>query len=208
MAGGAGPAASPWALQAPTSSRSSGAGLTRPLLGPRLDPRDRPMVTGIVVDGAAGTAITADVSARKVHEELDALQVLGVDRSRTSSWWGFSIAGPFDMHALVFGIVGGIIAELAVPAPLPWRGLGRRRRSRAWKLPARAEAYGPSTALRHPLQTSAARSSHRRTIALRTLAGSASFGLTPLRSATATSEQTRCTTVRALCQRCVGSLAA
>jgi len=38
-----------------------------------------PSVTGVVVVGVAGTAITADLGARKVREELDALQVLGVD---------------------------------------------------------------------------------------------------------------------------------
>src|SRR5882724_5567313 len=38
-----------------------------------------PLITSIVVAGVAGTAITADLGARKVREELDALQVLGVD---------------------------------------------------------------------------------------------------------------------------------
>src|SRR5215213_1116997 len=38
-----------------------------------------PLVTAVVVAGIAGTAITADLGARKIREELDALQVLGVD---------------------------------------------------------------------------------------------------------------------------------
>src|ERR1039457_165938 len=38
-----------------------------------------PLITSIVIAGVAGTAITADLGARKVREELDALQVLGVD---------------------------------------------------------------------------------------------------------------------------------
>ena len=38
-----------------------------------------PVVTAVVVAGVAGTAITADLGARKIREELDALQVLGVD---------------------------------------------------------------------------------------------------------------------------------
>ena len=38
-----------------------------------------PLVTAVVVAGVAGTAITADLGARKIREELDALQVLGVD---------------------------------------------------------------------------------------------------------------------------------
>src|SRR3954463_3369316 len=38
-----------------------------------------PSVTAIILAGVAGTAITADLGARKIREELDALQVLGVD---------------------------------------------------------------------------------------------------------------------------------
>src|SRR5262245_28499007 len=38
-----------------------------------------PFVTAIVVAGVAGTAITADLGARKIREEPDALQVLGAD---------------------------------------------------------------------------------------------------------------------------------
>src|SRR5258705_13080916 len=38
-----------------------------------------PFVTAVVAAGVAGTAITEDLGARKIREELDALQVLGVD---------------------------------------------------------------------------------------------------------------------------------
>ena len=38
-----------------------------------------PLITSTVLAGVAGTAITADLGARKIREELDALQVLGVD---------------------------------------------------------------------------------------------------------------------------------
>lgn len=38
-----------------------------------------PFVTGMVVAGVAGTAICADLGARRVREELDALAVMGVD---------------------------------------------------------------------------------------------------------------------------------
>ena len=37
-----------------------------------------PWVCSMIVAGVAGTAITADLGARKIREELDALQVLGV----------------------------------------------------------------------------------------------------------------------------------
>ena len=38
-----------------------------------------PFVTAIVLAGVAGTAITADLGARKIREELDAMMVLGID---------------------------------------------------------------------------------------------------------------------------------
>jgi phospholipid/cholesterol/gamma-HCH transport system permease protein len=39
-------------------------------------------ITGMVFAGVAGSAITADLGARKIREELDALAVLGVDKVR------------------------------------------------------------------------------------------------------------------------------
>lgn len=38
-----------------------------------------PIVTALVVAGAGGSAICADLGARKIREELDAMQVLGID---------------------------------------------------------------------------------------------------------------------------------
>ncbi len=75
-----------------------------------------PLITSIVVAGVAGTAITADLGARKVREELDALQVLGVDPVKNLVVPRFLalmiVTGLFDIYALLFGIFGGIIAEL------------------------------------------------------------------------------------------------
>src|SRR6266851_1776965 len=75
-----------------------------------------PSVTAIVVAGVAGTAITADLGARKVREELDALQVLGVDPVKNLVVPRFLalmvVTGLFDIYALLFGIFGGLLAEL------------------------------------------------------------------------------------------------
>ncbi|MFI0352231.1 MlaE family ABC transporter permease [Actinomadura sp. 9N407] len=38
-----------------------------------------PMITALVVAGAAGSAICADLGARTIREEIDALEVLGID---------------------------------------------------------------------------------------------------------------------------------
>jgi phospholipid/cholesterol/gamma-HCH transport system permease protein len=81
-----------------------------------------PFVTAVVVAGVAGTAITADLGARKIREELDALQVLGVDPIKNLVVPRFLslmlITGLLDIYALIFGIIGGILAELLYGAPL------------------------------------------------------------------------------------------
>ena len=81
-----------------------------------------PVVTSIVVAGAAGTAITADLGARKVREELDALQVLGVDPVKNLVVPRFLalmlVTGLFDVYALICGIFGGAAATLVNGAPL------------------------------------------------------------------------------------------
>src|SRR5438552_966863 len=75
-----------------------------------------PLITSVVMAGVAGTAITADLGARKVREELDALQVLGVDPVKNlvvPRFLALMVAtGLFDIYAVLFGMFGGILAEL------------------------------------------------------------------------------------------------
>ncbi len=75
-----------------------------------------PLITSIVLAGVAGTAITADLGARKVREELDALQVLGVDPVKNLVVPRFLtlmvVTGLFDIYAVLFGLFGGLMAEL------------------------------------------------------------------------------------------------
>ncbi len=75
-----------------------------------------PLVTAVVVAGVAGTAITADLGARKIREELDALQVLGVDPVKNLVVPRFLalmiVTGLLDIFAIVFGLGAGIAAEL------------------------------------------------------------------------------------------------
>ncbi|HST55456.1 MAG TPA: ABC transporter permease [Solirubrobacteraceae bacterium] len=81
-----------------------------------------PLVTAIVLAGVAGTAITADLGARKVREELDALQVLGVDPVKNLVVPRFLalmiVTGLFDIYAVLFGIFGGLLAEIINGQPL------------------------------------------------------------------------------------------
>ncbi len=74
-----------------------------------------PFVTAIVISGVAGTAITADLGARKIREELDALLVLGVDPVKNlvvPRFLALMLAtGLFNVYAILFGIFGGLLAE-------------------------------------------------------------------------------------------------
>jgi len=75
-----------------------------------------PFVTAIVVLGAAGSAITADLGSRKIREELDALQVLGVDPIKNLVVPRFLalmlVTGLLDTFALVAGMSSGLLTEL------------------------------------------------------------------------------------------------
>jgi phospholipid/cholesterol/gamma-HCH transport system permease protein len=75
-----------------------------------------PVICAIIVAGVAGTAITADLGARKIREELDALQVLGVDTVKNLVVPRFLalmvVTGLFDVFAIVFGITGGLLANV------------------------------------------------------------------------------------------------
>ena len=81
-----------------------------------------PFVDAIVLAGVAGTAITADLGARRIREELDALEVLGVDPIKNLVVPRFLalmlVTGLFDIYALLFGVFGGVLATLVNHAPL------------------------------------------------------------------------------------------
>ncbi|HEY1971192.1 MAG TPA: ABC transporter permease [Pseudonocardia sp.] len=84
-----------------------------------------PWINAMVVAGVMGTAITADLGARRIREEFDAMEVLGVDPVRTiilPRVIALTImTGLMDIVALSFGVIGGLIA--------------------AWELNANSSAY-------------------------------------------------------------------
>ena len=81
-----------------------------------------PAITAVILVGVGGTAITADLGARKIREELDALQVLGVDPIKNLVVPRFLalmiVTGLFNIFALIFGILGGVLATMTFDAPL------------------------------------------------------------------------------------------
>lgn len=77
-----------------------------------------PWITAMVIAGVAGTAICADLGARKVRDELDAMAVMGIDPLRTLVIPRFYALGVMtflmNILALVFGIFGGWLAAVVV----------------------------------------------------------------------------------------------
>jgi phospholipid/cholesterol/gamma-HCH transport system permease protein len=71
-----------------------------------------------VVAGVVGTTITAELGARKIRDELDALVVMGVDPiARMVAPRILALATMMmvlDMFALVFGVFGGYLAAVGV----------------------------------------------------------------------------------------------
>jgi phospholipid/cholesterol/gamma-HCH transport system permease protein len=81
-----------------------------------------PIVTAVILAGVGGTAITADLGARKIREELDALQVLGVDPIKNLVVPRFLalmvVTALFNGFAIIAGLVGGVLATLTFRQPL------------------------------------------------------------------------------------------
>jgi phospholipid/cholesterol/gamma-HCH transport system permease protein len=75
-----------------------------------------PWVTGMVVAGVAGTSITADLGARKVRDELDALAVMGVNVTRSlvaPRVLALTVVTPMlNLVGLVFSSAAGLVVEL------------------------------------------------------------------------------------------------
>jgi phospholipid/cholesterol/gamma-HCH transport system permease protein len=82
-----------------------------------------PWINAMVVAGVVGTAITADLGARRIREELDAMEVLGVDPIRTLVLPRivalFFMTGLLDIVALLFGTLGGFVAAVGVGGATP-----------------------------------------------------------------------------------------
>lgn len=73
-----------------------------------------PWINAMVIAGVVGTAVTADLGARRIREEFDAMEVLGIDPVRTiilPRVIALTImTGLMNIIALTFGVLGGVIA--------------------------------------------------------------------------------------------------
>lgn len=77
-----------------------------------------PWVNAMIVAGVVGTAITADLGARRVREEIDAMEVLGVDPVRTlvlPRVIALTLMTPLlNLVSLTFGLIGGSLAGIPI----------------------------------------------------------------------------------------------
>jgi len=75
-------------------------------------------INGMVIAGVAGTAICADLGARKIREELDALAVLGTDIVKTLVVPRFLALGlmtvVFNYWNTAVSIIGQMVANMTV----------------------------------------------------------------------------------------------
>jgi len=81
-----------------------------------------PLVCAIVMAGVVGTSICADLGARRIREELDALMVLGIDPIRSIVVPRFLalilLTFLFNIYALLFGTFGGMLVTISNSEPL------------------------------------------------------------------------------------------
>jgi phospholipid/cholesterol/gamma-HCH transport system permease protein len=75
-------------------------------------------VSSMVLAGVAGSAICADLGARKVRNELDAMSVMGVDPVRTLVLPRFLSLGLFTILLTVIGawagLMGGLVGQVLI----------------------------------------------------------------------------------------------
>lgn len=80
-----------------------------------------PLTSAVVIAGVAGTAITADLGARVVREEVSALEVLGVDPVKNlvapRLFLLIVCAVMFNAIALIAGMMGAILVLVQNGAP-------------------------------------------------------------------------------------------
>jgi phospholipid/cholesterol/gamma-HCH transport system permease protein len=81
-----------------------------------------PLVCAIVMAGVVGTSMCADLGARKIREEIDALSVLGIDPIKELVVPRFialmSLTSLLNVFALLFGTFGGMLVTITNGAPI------------------------------------------------------------------------------------------
>ena len=105
-----------------------------------------PIVTALIIAGAGGSAICADLGARKIREELDAMEVLGIDPSSGWSCRGCSrsmlVAVLLNGLVSVVGVAGGYVFNVIMQGGTPGAYLASFQALGAAVRPGRRRAQG------------------------------------------------------------------
>jgi ABC transport permease subunit len=82
-----------------------------------------PIVTALMIAGAAGTAICADLGARTIRDEIDAMSVLGISPVQRlivpRVWAAVLVAALLNGMVSVVGIAGGYVFNVLVQGGTP-----------------------------------------------------------------------------------------
>ena len=82
-----------------------------------------PIVTALIISGAAGSAICADLGARTIREEIDAMSVLGVSPIQRlvvpRVWATMAVALLLNGKVSVVGVAGGYFFNVVVQGGTP-----------------------------------------------------------------------------------------
>ncbi len=82
-----------------------------------------PVATALLIAGAGGSAISADMGARNIRDELSAMEVMGVDviaRLVTPRLWAASVVGTLLVSlVIVAGVSGGYIFNVLLQGVTP-----------------------------------------------------------------------------------------
>ncbi|MGH2787604.1 MAG: MlaE family ABC transporter permease [Actinomycetota bacterium] len=82
-----------------------------------------PIVAALLISGAGGSAMCADIGSRKIRDEIDAMEVLAVDPIATlvvpRIWAAVFVAMLLDGFVSVAGILGGAFFNVVIQGGTP-----------------------------------------------------------------------------------------
>ena len=105
-----------------------------------------PIVTALLIAGAGGSAICADLGARKIREEIDAMEVLGIDPIQRlvvpRVLASMLVAVLLNGLVSVVGVAGGYFFNVVLQGGTPGAYLASLHRARPAARPVRRRAQG------------------------------------------------------------------
>jgi phospholipid/cholesterol/gamma-HCH transport system permease protein len=78
-----------------------------------------PLITALLVAGAGGSAVCADIGARKIREEIDAMEVLGVNPIQRRVLAAMVVSVLLNGLVSVVGVLGGYFFNVVLQGGTP-----------------------------------------------------------------------------------------